>query len=237
MGFISASAIRKQIARPVVERAVDGNDVGAAEEVLERQAGIARNVEIFPRRRGIGDARAEGGGNVGYAPADGAHADDAELQAGEFVKFTAQVGEHGACRVTARLYEIVVVARGVQKIEKHGEGALRDRLGGIAGPVFHGHAFLRRIVQITVVHAGGDDADELQLRTGVKDVAVDSDFVGDDNIVSPDALDAARGRGVGYPVYSPSDEISARLSTGSTLTASRKTILTGLFMTPSLPAL
>ena len=156
-----------QVLRLVVERAVQRDDVGRLEQLVERhvlrtELGLDRGIRLAATR--VDDLHAEGLGATRRRLADQAEADDAErlaLDAGaEHVEHAPDPGGLGADHALA-----LAEAAGRHQDQRHRDvgGGLRQHGRRVREP--DSAAVLDRL-RVDVVEAHGDVRDHLQLRTG-----------------------------------------------------------------------
>jgi len=79
--------------------------------------------------------------------------------------------------------------------KEHGESMFRYTLCGVSGDVFDGDAQFLGCFKVDVVHPRGCDADEFEAGGGLHDLAVDDDFVGDDDLRIADMIQRLIGFG------------------------------------------
>ena len=179
-----------------VQRAVERDDVGGAEEFVEGDESQA--VLVASRRPGVdADTHAEGAGDAGDGAADGAVADDAERLAVEFGDGVVPVAEVGAAGPAAFVDPGAVRFDVVRVREDVGEDHLGDGGRAVGGDVAHGDAALARGVEVHGVHAGGEQADVAALGELGDHGGAQDGLVGDDDLGVAGAFDdEVRGRAV-----------------------------------------
>ena len=184
-----------EVARPGVERAVYRDDVGPAQQLGQREGGVAL-LACDARGGGVADLASEGLGQPRHLVADGAQPDDAPARAVQLVVGQGEVELPPRRGVGAALDVAVVVDAVAQQRDGGPERRLGHRVGRVSGGVAHLDAQLGRSLEVDVVHPRRGDADEPERGQRAQRLAVEHHLVGDDDPGRAAAFDDLLAGGV-----------------------------------------
>ena len=167
-----------QSAGAVVQRGVDRDDVGAAQQFGERKRGV-RLFAYDARRRGVAHFAAECRCQPCYLAADGAESDDAPFRAVELVGGQCEMELLSGGGVGAALDVTVVIDDVATQCDGRSEGGFGHGVRRVACGVLYLDPQLGRGFEVDVVGAGGGYAGQPQPGQGLKRFVAQDHLVGD----------------------------------------------------------